>query len=308
MDELRYREAEREFWESLDVAPAEDRVALASTGTEVRVQSVGDGPPVLFIHGTSNCGASWAPLVARVTGLRRLVLDRPGCGLSDPLPSRFESVGELVDFAGNFVPAVLDALEIRRASVVSTSFGGFFALHSAAAHPERFDRLLHFAWTFGAPIEKFPPVMRLASARLLNHLLLSVPPSTGLVKSIIRQIGLGDALDAGRISDEFLAWFQSMMRDTDTLRNELRTNPRLGTPIRGLKRDVLFTDEVLGSIGVPTKFAWGTADPFGGAETARAFAARTPGAELELLDGMGHAPWIDDPERCAAIATSFLEL
>jgi pimeloyl-ACP methyl ester carboxylesterase len=307
MDEVRYREAERALWASFGAEPTEDRVTLPSTGTKVRVQTIGEGPPVLFIHGTSNCGASWAPLVAQLPRSRCLVPDRPGCGLSDPLPSRFEGVQQLVDFADDFVPTVLDALDIDRAAVVSTSFGGLLAVHSAAAHPERFDRLLHFAWTFGAPIEKFPLVMRLAGVRLLDHLLLSLPPSTGMVKSILRQIGLGDALAAGRISDEFLAWFQSMMRDTDTLRNELRTNPRLGTPIRGLNRDVLITDEVLGSVEVSTKFAWGTADPFGGADAARAFTQRIPGAELTLLEGMGHAPWIDDPERCADIATSFLE-
>ena len=306
MDELRYRAAERALWESVEVAPRDDLATLAPTGTKFRVQTIGEGPPVLFVHGTSNCGASWAPLAARLTGFRCLVLDRPGCGLSDLLPSRFESVQQFVDFAGGLVPAVLDALDIDRASVVSTSFGGFFALHSAALHPDRFDRLLHFAWTVGAPIERFPLVMRLASVRLANQLLLSVPPSRGMVKSILRQIGLGDALAAGQISDEFLAWFQSMMRDTDTLRNELHANPRLGTPIRGLNREVLFNDEVLGSIEVPTMFAWGTADPFGGMEAARAFAARIPCAELELLDGMGHAPWIDDPEHCAAIARSFL--
>ena len=45
-----------------------------------------DGIPVLFIHGGPTSGGTWAPLVPRVKGFRCLVLDRPGTGLSDPLP------------------------------------------------------------------------------------------------------------------------------------------------------------------------------------------------------------------------------
>jgi pimeloyl-ACP methyl ester carboxylesterase len=306
MEEQRYRLAEAALWSALAVEPGEIHVTLPATGTGLRVQSIGEGPPVLFLHGTSTSGTSWAPLLARVSGSRCLVLDRPGCGLSEPLPRAFETIGSFVDFARGFVPQVLDALEIDRAPVVSTSFGGFFSLHSAAAHPDRIERLLHYAWAFGAPPESFPLVMRIGSARLLNRLLISVPPSTGMVKSILRQIGLGDALAAGRVSDEFIEWFKSMMRDTDTLLNEHRANPPLGTPVRGLNDDALFTDEVLDSIEIPVAMAWGTNDPFGGAATAEDFAARIPGADLTLLDGMGHAPWIDDPDRCAEIADAFL--
>lgn len=306
MDEARYREHESALWRSLDAAPDDARVELASTGTEVRVQSYGDGPPVLFIHGGSTCGTSWAPLVAGVHDRRCLVLDRPGCGLSEPLPQPFAGVDELVEFAGAFVPDVLDALDVERASVVSTSFGAFFAFHSAAAHPARVDRVLEFGWPFGAPIETVPLVMRIASAKLLNHLLISVPPTTATVKAIFRQIGLRDALAAGRVSEESIRWFRSMLRDTDTLRNELRTNPPIMRPVGGLNEDVLFDDDVLGAITVPVAFAWGDRDPFGGRQTAETFSGRIPDAALTVLDGMGHAPWLDDPDRCAAIASDVL--
>lgn len=37
----------------------------------------------------------------------------------------------------------------------------------------------------------------------------------------------------------------------------------------------------------------------GGVDVAREFVAKIPGATLEVLDGAGHAPWVDDPERAA---------
>jgi pimeloyl-ACP methyl ester carboxylesterase len=68
-----------------------------------------------------------------------------------------------------------------------------------------------------------------------------------------------------------------------------------------------YSDAMLDAIDVPLLFAWGTADPMGGEATAREFCARIPHARLELLEGHGHAPWIDDPDRVAALAVEFLQ-
>ena len=75
--EARYREAERRLWGSLGVSVKEQRVRLGHVGATVRVQELGSGPPVLFVHGGSTCGTSWADLVARLDGFRCLLLDRP---------------------------------------------------------------------------------------------------------------------------------------------------------------------------------------------------------------------------------------
>jgi pimeloyl-ACP methyl ester carboxylesterase len=85
MNEARYREAERRLWASVGVTPTEQRVRLERTGLTVRVQEVGQGLAVVLVHGASNSGTSWAGLVAGLDGFRCLLLDRPGCGLSDPL-------------------------------------------------------------------------------------------------------------------------------------------------------------------------------------------------------------------------------
>jgi len=86
---LEYRDAERRMWASVNVDPKERQVHLPVIGVDVRIQEVGDGPPVLFIHGASNSGTSWANLIAHVDRFQCLLLDRPGCGLSDPLPTPF---------------------------------------------------------------------------------------------------------------------------------------------------------------------------------------------------------------------------
>ncbi len=303
MDEARHRAAERRVWASLGAEPTEE--ALIVEGRRLRVQVVGDGPPLLFLHGGGISGTSWAPLAAQLTDHRCLLVDRAGCGLSEAPSGRFDDVDAFLAHATDFVPAVLDALAIDRAPVVATSFGALYGVRAAARHPDRVDGLLLFAWPFGTPIEKIPLVMRIATTRPLGAAMRAIPPSPAMTRSILRQIGLGEALDSGRMSEEMFEWFRSVLRDTDTTRNQVRTLPPVLRPVRGINREVLFDDELLASIDVPVAVVWGTADPMGGEASARTFATRIPNATLDVWEGVGHAPYLDDPQRAASVVADF---
>ncbi len=305
-NETRYREAERRFWESLGVSPTERRLALPHTGATVRIQEVGEGPAVLFVHGGSTSGASWAPLVAQLQDFRCIVLDRPGCGLSDPLATHFDDVDRLATFAEALLVDVLDALDLDLAHLVATSFGGYIALRTAAAHPDRVRRMVEFGWTIGAPTAGFPAAMRITSVPFLGRLMAAIPPNAFAVRAIYRQLGLGPALEDGRISPEGFDWFLSLLRDTPTMRNELAAGPRFINPIRGQNERILLSDSLLASVQAPLFFLWGEKDPLGGPEVARRFAARLSDAELEILPGASHAPWIDDVQHAAEITRKFL--
>jgi 2-hydroxy-6-oxonona-2,4-dienedioate hydrolase len=142
-DTAAYREAEARLQAAVGLAPpAEHQVRLDSTGTTVRVQELGEGDPVLFIHGGPNSGSTWVPLVAHLSGLRCLLVDRPGTGLSAPYPI---TAANLARIGAAFVADVLDGLGIDRAHVVASSFGGHLALRSAAATPQRFARMVQMA-------------------------------------------------------------------------------------------------------------------------------------------------------------------
>jgi 2-hydroxy-6-oxonona-2,4-dienedioate hydrolase len=79
-----YREAEQRLWRDAGVTPTKHYFHLPVAGGTVRVQKLGEGPPVLFIHGGPSSGSEWAFLVAR-----------------------------LPDFVDRLVPALLDALGPR---------------------------------------------------------------------------------------------------------------------------------------------------------------------------------------------------
>lgn len=305
-NELRYREAERRLWESVDVAPSERRVHLAHSECTVRVQEVGEGPAVVFVHGASNSGSSWASLVAKLDGFRCIMLDRPGCGLSDPLAVRPDGIVGLEAYADTLIPDVLDALDLASAHIVATSYGGYFALRAAAAHPDRIDRMVEFSWSFGAPMAKIPLVMRLGSARALGWMMARVPPNERAVKMMLRQIGLGQALESGRFTQVSLDWYVSLLRDTHTMRNDIEASPRIMGPLSGLNERVLLPASLLTGIQTPIFFLWGEEDQNGGAEVARRFVEQFPNAELELMPGVGHAPWMDDPDHAAMTTRAFL--
>ena len=305
MNEARYRDAERRFWDSVGAQPTERRIDLARTGLSVRVREVGDGPPVLFVHGVSTDGTSWAPLVGQLEGFRCIVLDRPGCGLSEPVREPFNNVVQLATFASTLLVDVLDALGVEAAHLVATSFGGYFALRTAASHPERVNRVVMLGWTVGAPIGHVPLVMRVASHPALGRLFTRIPPNERMVRSMLKRIGLRQAMENGRVSPEFVSAYLALLRDTATMRNEIDAGPRLIT-LRGFDERILIPASVLAAIRAPTSFLWGAEDPFGGEEVARPFVAQVPGAKLEMLSGAGHAVWIDDPDRVAHRIQAFL--
>ncbi len=305
MNEARYREAEGRLWESVGVTPTEQQIRLDRTGVTVRVQEAGDGPPVVFVHGLSNSGVSWGSLVARLGGFRCLLVDRPGCGLSEPLPYTLDDPERLGAYGDGLIVDVLDALGLDHAHVVGTSFGGYFALRGAAAHPDRIDRVVEFGWTVGAPIGAVPLMLRLGGIPTFGRLAGLVPPNERAVRAMLRSIGLRQALATGRFSQQMVDTYLSLLRDTATMRNELKAGPHTFR-WRGFNRSVFLPESLLGTIRTPTYFLWGEHDPMGDAKTAREFVEHIPGAKLEMMAGAEHAVWIDDPDHAAATTRRFL--
>lgn len=305
MNEERYRQAERGLWESVGAHPTERRVALERTGASVRIQEVGRGHAVVFVHGVSNSGTSWASLAARLDGFRCILIDRPGCGLSPRLDTDLTDMTRFDTFADDLLVDVLDATEIAEAHLIGTSFGGYFVLRTAAAHPKRVNRLVALSWSFGAPMESLPLVVRIGMQPLLGRLATKIRPTERMARSMLRQIGLRQAVDSGRFGPVEMAWFLSLLRDTDTMRNEIDAMPRVVT-VRGFNDETLLPPSLLARVAAPAYFLWGEDDPMGGAEIARQFVRQLPNAELELMPGAGHAPWMDDPDHVAQRVGAFL--
>lgn len=305
MNELAYRAAERRLWRSIGAHPTERIIHLDRIGVDARLQEIGTGPPVLFIHGIATSGVSWAALAARATGFRCLILDRPGTGLSQPLTRSIDPT-TLAELSDVLVADVLDALELPSAHVVASSLGGYVALRSAAATPERVDRMVQFSWPVGAPTRSLPVLLRALSLPGFRRLFERLPRTERSIRILFERMGHGEKLLDGRISQRELDCYIALMLHTDTMRNELTPVPALMSPLRGLER-LHLDDGVLSRVVCPTLFVWGAQDPFGGEVVARALVDRLPDAELDLLPGAGHSPWLDDMDTCAEKLIRYLE-
>ena len=296
-----YRAAEARLWASLGITPTERRVRLPTIGSEVRIQEIGAGPPLLFVHGGSTNGTSWADLAAALPERRCLLLDRPGTGLSAPLPGRIGRLEDLRDLADALIPDILDALRLDAADVVATSFGGWFALRAALVRPARVRRLVLFGWTAGAPVGRLPLVLRLGVTPVIGDLVGRLPISEAGVRSIFRAIGSGPAVADGRISEAAIDAYAALLRWTPTLAND-RALGRLFFSARGIDERITFRPEERSRIAAPIGWLWGGRDPFGGEAIATAFVAPFPNAHLTISPDAGHAPWLDD----LAAATAFV--
>lgn len=302
-DVAKYREAERRLWQHVGVRPREIFLSLDRPRVRVRVQEVGEGKPLLFVHGGPNAGTTWAPLVAQIGDFRCLVLDRPGCGLSERVDYRGWDLRRL---ATGVLHSLLDALEIERLAIVASSMGGLWTFWLAQAHPQRVSRMVQLGCPALVEGMKIPPFMRMLSVPRLNRLLTRVMPATvDSARDLYRQIGHAASIEAGRIPGVYFNWYHHLTVNTDTMSNELDMIEKALT-WRGTRPELLFDRAELRRVPQPTLYIWGEDDTFGGAELAQETAAWTPDAQLHLLPNSGHLPWLDAPEEVSALAREFL--
>lgn len=302
MNEQRYRQAEHAFWQTIGRTPTESFIRLPRIGTEIRVQEVGAGEPVVFIHGGINAGATFVPMLRDFDGFRCLLVDRPGVGLNPPFSLRPEGFPA---FGAHFVGDVLAGLGIDRALVVGSSFGGHLALRSAAAEPERIDRMVLLSCPALVTGETLPPFIRGFKFSAVRRLVSTAPPSERAGRVVFRQMGHGKTLAGHGLPVGFADWSESLQRDTDMMRAE---TVLLGSLIREIEKGApLILDETsLTQVTVPTLFLWGTDDRFGGPEVGRALVRAMPSADQIDIHDAGHLPWLDFPEVVGSATRQFL--
>ena len=227
----------------------------------------GEGPAVLFFHfGLGDWRVFEPELHALADEFRCIAYDRRFFGRTEAPIKPYSPVGDAV--------ALLDELEVERASLVGLSGGGGLALDIAYAHPERVTALVHMA----APVTGLPLII---SPKL--------EAAYAAAKTMEQEIALDMEVWAPLGVEPFF--------------HELRLQAPAGELPEAAKRPPV----VLEDVRVPTLVLVAKHDPPELSDAGREAAGRIPGARLVEVDS-DHYLTLREPELVTDLVRDFLTL
>ena len=117
---------------------AEHRHEVDVVGAKVNYVEMGEGPPLLFVHGLSGAWQNFLENIPYFARTHRVIaVDLPGFG-SSPMPPWEISIPAY----GRFLRDFCERLGVDRCSLVGNSMGGFIATEVAITEPDRVDDLV----------------------------------------------------------------------------------------------------------------------------------------------------------------------
>lgn len=241
--------------------------------------------PLLLIQGMSGTHLAWGePFTGALEeDFDVVAYDHRGIGRSDPATEPF-TIKELAEDAAG----LLDELGWETAHVAGISMGGMVAQELALAHPERI-RTLTLGCTYcgGAGSE-------LAPASTLAKL------AAGM-QSGDRELAFRNAFEVN-VSPAFAAQPGAY----ETFRAMAKSLPA-PVPVIMMQIQAIAghdTSARLPSLDVPTLVVHGDADAMLPVGNGRMIASLVPGARLEVLTGVGHMFWWEQPAVSAELIRS----
>jgi pimeloyl-ACP methyl ester carboxylesterase len=132
-----YADGDDSSWMSIDW-PAMTQMLEVDGGSVAVVDTGGDGPPLLWLHGLGGVWQNWLLNIPAFMGTHRCVaVDLPGFGMSEKPDGEISIHG-----LARTVDRVCDALDIENPLVIGNSMGGFVGAELAVSFPTRVAKLV----------------------------------------------------------------------------------------------------------------------------------------------------------------------
>jgi proline-specific peptidase len=274
-----------------------------SDGRTLVYEQVGDGPLLICHPGGPGLSAACFEDLGGLAAERTVVHLHPrGAGGSDAPDD--PSAYALEDFAGD-VDQLRRHFGLDEIDLLGHSAGGFVAMVYASTRPERVRRLV-LVGTFARFSDEFRATFRNALAareedpRVADAVASRREREQGSTsidgKQYVRELpvhfanyGENEAAFIGRLAKT---------RNVFHLPSLLYFNEHIA-PSYDLRSQ-------LPAITAPTLVVSGELDPSGGAAVGEELAEHIPNARLVVLEGIGHFPWIEAPERFRTEVAAFL--
>lgn len=263
--------------------PGETR-HVAVRDVSLAVDMLGDGDPVLFVHGFPLDRTLWRQTAGTLTGWRRVAPDLRGFGLSGAT----EQPADMAAYAHDLA-ALLEALGIERAVVCGLSMGGYVAFELWRHHRDRV-RALVLMSTRAAPDDGAQRERRDA-----------------LIARVRRD---GSTAMADELLPKLLApiTLSTQPQVVDRLRRMAAASPPEGlAQALAAMRDREDARPLLETITVPTLVVAGAEDGLIPPAETRALAAAIRNAHLAMIPDAGHLPPLEQPINTSRVVGEFLE-
>jgi pimeloyl-ACP methyl ester carboxylesterase len=267
---------------------------LEVAGTRVNYAELGEGPPIVFVHGLGGSWQNWLENMPRLAelGHRTVAIDLPGFGAS-PMPPWDISIPRYGELLGE----VCARLELTPCTLVGNSMGGFVAAEVAAGAPEWVERLvLVSAAGISHATMRREPVLAVSRMSVAANPLLLRLNLPSMRRPGLRKLAFG-----------------GIMRHPERIRRELLVEfltPALGAdgflPAVSALTGYDLLDR-LENIRVPTLVVWGRDDLVVPSSDSAGFVERIPGSRLIVFDDCGHVPMAERPVRFNRLLAAFCD-
>jgi pimeloyl-ACP methyl ester carboxylesterase len=266
-------------------------------GYDLSYADVGAGPAVLFIHGLLGSHQNWSRLMGELAADRRLIApDLFGHGASAK-PMGDYSLGAHAATLRD----LLDRLNIDTVTLVGHSLGGGIAMQFAYLFPERVERLvLVSSGGLGRELSLLLRSASLPGAEFVLPVIASrwVRDRAADVAGCLAKVGIRPKSDLSEAWRGFVS-----LGEAENRRAFLATTRAVIDP--GGQTVTAWHHLPLAE-PVPVLLVWGARDriiPSWHAVTAQ---QGFPGSRVEIFEGAGHFPHLDQPERFAAVLREFI--
>ncbi|HEY8737560.1 MAG TPA: alpha/beta fold hydrolase [Candidatus Dormibacteraeota bacterium] len=289
-----------------DTFPSFQSRTATLDGVKIHYLCGGLGPPLLLVHGLGSSAAVefYYNLEALAAHHQVLAVDLPGFGQSDKPPLEYT-----IDLFVKVLRHFLASLGVERTAVMGVSMGGRVALGLALDAPDCVERLV-LVDALGVGQPRAVLAYRLLLTRGLGEFTLSGTARAlrGMQPRTIRR---------------FWGWYLRRPGSVDTILSDDRiSNHRrlLSTPayraaylsalrsIAGTRRlrDGVVVEHRLSELRMPTLLVWGRHDHIFPAAHAEAARSRISGSRVEIFEGSGHTPQMEEPDRFNRLVLDFL--
>ncbi|QBJ94726.1 alpha/beta fold hydrolase [Rhodococcus sp. ABRD24] len=260
---------------------------------------LGEGPPVVLVHGLLGSHESWGPQIDMLAEKYRVIApDLFGHGESDKPRGDYS----LSSHAAT-VRDLMDHLEISSAPLVGHSLGGGIIMQMAYLFPERVERLcLVSSGGLGPEVSSYLKAATLPGSEFVLPVLASgwVRRNTEAVLGLLGRTGLPvqpsrSAVETWRslgtvadraTRDAFLASVRAVVGPRGQTVSAKQHFPRFET--------------------LPAMLIWGGKDTMIPAHHAENVREEVPRSQIEVFPDAGHFPQLDEPYRFFRVLDTFL--